>query len=68
VKQVALIVALAVCLVAVSSALGQPSGPQPPTPTKADTPPVVMNYLCLIVIVAAAIGANLIPSKRGHQD
>ncbi|MCW5777421.1 MAG: hypothetical protein KIS87_13375 [Phycisphaeraceae bacterium] len=67
-KQFALIVVLAVCVVAVSAAFGQPGGPQPPTPTKADTPPVVMNYICLLVIVAMAIGANLIPSKRGHQD
>lgn len=47
-----------------------PATPQlrPPTPGKPDDPPVIMNYLSLVVIIAAVVGANLIPSKRGHQD
>jgi len=40
----------------------------PPTPGKIDKPPTVWNYLTMILIVAAVVGANLIPSKRGHQD
>jgi len=41
---------------------------RPPAPPKQDTPPVIMSYMLLAVLVAAAIGANTIPSKRGHQD
>jgi hypothetical protein len=40
-----------------------------PTPKKADADPrVLWAYLCVIVILGSIIGANLIPSKRGHQD
>ena len=45
-----------------------PKPPAPPTPGKPDEPPVVMNYLVMILIIAMVVGANLIPSKRGHQD
>ena len=41
---------------------------RPPAPPKQDTPPIVMSYLLLAILVAAAVGANTIPSKRGHQD
>jgi|GEM_PF-2528252 len=40
----------------------------PPTPGKPDTPPAITNYLTIVVIVGAVVGASLIPSKRGHQD
>lgn len=40
----------------------------PPVPRKADRPPVLWNYLVLIIIIGAVFGANMIPSKRGHQD
>ncbi|MCX5689360.1 MAG: hypothetical protein NTV94_06160 [Planctomycetota bacterium] len=40
----------------------------PPTPGKPDDPPLVMNYLTMMLIIAMVVGANLIPSKRGHQD
>lgn len=40
----------------------------PPVPGKPDEPPVIMNYLTMLIILAAAVGANMIPSKRGHQD
>jgi hypothetical protein len=40
----------------------------PPTPKKADKPPTVWSYLVLIIILAAIVTANVIPSKRGHQD
>lgn len=42
--------------------------PRPPVPGKQDKPPLVMMYLVLAGLVAMVVGANLIPSKRGHQD
>lgn len=42
--------------------------PKAPTAKVPDSPPVLMSYLFLIVIVGGAVGAALIPSKRGHQD
>ncbi len=40
-----------------------------PTPGKLDdNVPVVVPYAILLLLAGAAIGANLIPSKRGHQD
>lgn len=44
------------------------TGAVPPRPGKADDPPVVTTYGIMILLVAAIIGANLIPTKRGHQD
>ncbi len=41
---------------------------KPPTPGKVDEPPVIMNILFLIVILAVVVGAFVIPAKRGHQD
>lgn len=41
---------------------------RPPTPGKADEPPMLMIVLLSIVLVALVIGATLIPSRRGHQD
>ncbi len=40
----------------------------PPTPGKPDDPPLVMNYMTMMLIIGLVVGANLIPSKRGHQD
>ena len=40
----------------------------PPTPGKPDTPPALTNYLTIVIIIGAVVGASLIPSKRGHQD
>jgi hypothetical protein len=52
---------------AASPALAQKT--KPPTPSRADnSPPVLWNYFVLIVIGGAVFAANLIPSKRGHQD
>lgn len=40
-----------------------------PVPTKADnSPPRAWMYLFILILVAAIIGTNMIPSKRGHQD
>jgi len=45
------------------------SGPPPPPRLKsAEDPPVLMNYAVLAVLLAVGVGANAIPSKRGHQD
>jgi hypothetical protein len=41
---------------------------EPPVPRRADTPPVLWNYLLLMIIVGTAFAANMMPSKRGHQD
>ncbi len=65
---------VAMPLAATSVALAQPpatdapAAPAPPTPGKPDEPPLVMNYFVMLIILAVVIGANLIPSKRGHQD
>lgn len=42
--------------------------PKPPTPGKPDKPPILLSYIVMALLVAAALGANLIPAKRGHQD
>lgn len=47
---------------------GAKGAPVPPTPKQPDTPPIIMNYLLMLVLVGGIIGANAIPSKRGHQD
>ncbi len=40
-----------------------------PSPGKVDeNVPIVIPYAILLLLAGAAIGANLIPSKRGHQD
>ncbi|MBL8762087.1 MAG: hypothetical protein JNL50_12375 [Phycisphaerae bacterium] len=54
------------------AALGQQNRnvtpPKAPTAKIPDNPPVLMSYLFLLVIMGGAVGAALIPSKRGHQD
>ncbi|MCC6970923.1 MAG: hypothetical protein IT434_11960 [Phycisphaerales bacterium] len=67
-----LVLASALTLSLASVANAQPSKnlalPKAPTAKIPDSPPVLMSYLFLIVIVGGAVGAALIPSKRGHQD
>ncbi len=58
--------AAAVLLLCTSSVLAQ--GLRPPTPRKSDDPPYIWNVFIMIVIVGVVFGANMIPSKRGHQD
>lgn len=66
----------AVCLVAltvpafyaVAQQENAPAAPTPPTPSKADEPPAIMSFLLLAVLVGAIVGANLIATKRSHQD
>lgn len=62
-------------LVASPEALAQSStkkGPvelKTPVPTREDTDrPTFMTFLVLVVVLAAIVGVNCIPSKRGHQD
>lgn len=50
------------------SAAAQDTSLKPPAPTKEDTPPFIMPMLLTLLIAGGCIGANLIPSKRGHQD
>jgi hypothetical protein len=43
--------------------------PRPPIARKADpNPPTLWNMGALLLIIALVFGANMIPSKRGHQD
>lgn len=70
------VLATAVLALGASVALAQPRRPEavdltevrPPTPPKQDTPPTIRSYAILGLLIAAAVGANTIPSKRGHQD
>ena len=41
---------------------------RPPSSTTTAKPPKYRMYLTVIVIGGLLIGANAIPSKRGHQD
>lgn len=43
--------------------------PRPPIARKSDpSPPLLLNFLTFVIIVAVVFGANMMPSKRGHQD
>ena len=72
----AIVLAAVVSLLAAPPALAQFQGQtaddvgvSPPRPGKADdTGPVIMTYLAAILLFAAAVGVNLMPAKRGHQD
>lgn len=41
---------------------------RPPPPAKEDKPPFFGALAALLVVGGAVVAANLIPSKRGHQD
>lgn len=69
-----IVLALALLLV---PALAQPAFAQDkkavkieaPTPGREDdTRPYAMNMVLMIAIIAAVVGANCLPAKRGHQD
>ncbi len=69
-----------VLVIAVAPALGQLGGGvekkdaantklEPPSPTfKADESSDIMPYIWGCLLIAIALGVNLIPTKRGHQD
>jgi hypothetical protein len=63
---------LAVLTVCVTPAQAQAPKAQealrPPNPTTPDKPPIIWNFLVIVVVLGLAGGAALIPSKRGHQD
>lgn len=49
----------------------QPTGPVAPVlPQAKDVgkPPTIRTFIVALLLVGLAIGANAIPSKRGHQD
>ncbi len=58
--------AAAVVVLCAGSAMAQAL--RPPTPRKSDEPPYIWNVFIMLVIVGVVFGANMIPSKRGHQD
>lgn len=41
---------------------------KPPSVNQSDDPPTIRLYLVTALLGALVVGANLIPSKRGHQD
>ncbi|MEL7472622.1 MAG: hypothetical protein AAGK04_04830 [Planctomycetota bacterium] len=56
------------CSLLAAPALAQGSAPRPPEPEQIDDAPLLRTYFMLLVMGALVIGANTIPSKRGHQD
>lgn len=59
--------ASALALFAASQAFAQ-SGSGPPLPQAADEPPTWLYFIIVGLLVAATVGASLLPSKRGHLD
>ncbi len=51
-----------------SGAAAQTESLKPPSVNQSDDPPTVRMYLVTALLGALVVGANLIPSKRGHQD
>jgi hypothetical protein len=41
---------------------------RPPTPAREEKAPTISMMLLSAVLIAAVVGASVIPSKRGHQD
>ena len=41
---------------------------RPPTPAREEKAPTILMMLMSAVLIAAVVGASVIPSKRGHQD
>ncbi|MEO1534167.1 MAG: hypothetical protein AAFS11_01210 [Planctomycetota bacterium] len=41
---------------------------KPPSVNQTEDPPTIRMYLVTALLGALVVGANLIPSKRGHQD
>ena len=65
-------IAFAITLLAAGTApvmaAAKKPAPAASKPAKAEDAPMFMTYVSILVIAAAVVGANLIPSKRGHQD
>lgn len=72
----ALLLTLAIGGSVASNAEAQPRRPEtidltamrPPLPQKQDKAPFIFPWLLVAVLVGGAVGVNMIPSKRGHQD
>lgn len=64
----AVLLALSAGLTSAQAPQPAPTAIRPPTVTGSDKPPIVGMYFTMVVILALVVGANLIPSKRGHQD
>ncbi len=65
--------ALRVCallapLLLAGAARAQQDLPISPAIREFANPPIILSFFLLILVVAVAVGANLLPSKRGHQD
>ena len=45
-----------------------PASQRPPVPSTTAEPPIITTFLLIAVLVAVGVGAQALPSKRGHQD
>ena len=41
---------------------------RPPVPSTTPEPPIILTFGIIVVLVAIGLGAQAMPSKRGHQD
>lgn len=48
--------------------LDGPTGPTLPQAKDVGKPPMIRTFFVLLLLVGLAVGANAMPSKRGHQD
>ena len=60
--------ALGAMLVPAMAASAQAASQRPPVPSETAEPPIILTYLIMVVLVAVAVFAQTVPSKRGHQD
>jgi len=63
-----LLLGLATAAIAPAPASAQDEGLRPPAAREPDSVPVIQTFLVVVILAAAGIAVNLIPSKRGHQD
>jgi len=45
-----------------------PTGPTLPQAKDVGKPPMIRTFFVLLILVGLGVGANAMPSKRGHQD
>ncbi len=55
-------------LTTAASALQDTVQQRPPVPSQTAEPPIITTFLVIAVLVAVGLGAQALPSKRGHQD
>ncbi len=63
-----LLAALGAVLIPAMTASAQAATQRPPVPSETAEPPIILTYLIMAVLVAVAVFAQTVPSKRGHQD